>query len=242
MSALSEAFSETWGSDTGCSPRLGRAQRASRGQILYGAMRRSIRSLVPADRTCSVQVVRRILPFRIQSNLHGENCLTIAGISRSKRPLVSTAFLGLLSALLFPTTVFAAEARGEWLVAKRTAHIRIVDCAGTLWGIVSQASSPGIDDKNPDPAKRSRSVLGMPVLLAMKPDGPNRWAGSLYNSGNGKTYTGGISLVGPDVLRVRGCVLGFLCGGEDWSRVETPEEQSPSDASTCSRPDLTAGQ
>jgi uncharacterized protein (DUF2147 family) len=162
----------------------------------------------------------------------------MAGFCRSKGLLERPILLGLISALLFPTTVFAAEARGEWLVAKRTAHIRIVDCAGTLWGIVSRATDPGIDKKNPDPAKRSRSVLGMPVLLAMKPDGPDQWAGSLYNSGNGKTYTGGISLITPDVLRVRGCVLGFLCGGEDWSRVQTPEGQSPSDDATCSRPDL----
>jgi uncharacterized protein (DUF2147 family) len=141
--------------------------------------------------------------------------------------------------MLFPAAVFAAEATGEWLVASGAARIRIFDCAETLWGIVSWESDPGIDAHNPDAAKRGRPVLGMPILLGMKPDGPNRWAGSIYNSKNGKTYSGGISLLAPDVLRIRGCILGFLCGGENWSRVESAalESRFTSDAAACSRLD-----
>src|SRR5215510_13248221 len=114
---------------------------------------------------------------------------------------------------LFPQAAMA-DATGEWLVASKKAHIRIVDCAGTLWGVVSWQERPGFDNKNPDPAKRGRPTLGMPVLLGMKASGPNNWDGALYNSQNGKTYTGDITLLGPDRVRVRGCVLAILCGGE----------------------------
>src|SRR5262245_2741184 len=60
----------------------------------------------------------------------------------------------------------------------------------------------------------------MPVLLGMKATKENRWDGQIYNSENGKTYTGNISLAKPDVLRVEGCLLIF-CGGQDWTRVKS---------------------
>ena len=59
----------------------------------------------------------------------------------------------------------------------------------------------------------------MPILLGMvaNADG-SKWEGEIYNSQNGKTYNAKISLSSPDVLRVEGCVLGFLCGGQNWKR------------------------
>jgi len=128
----------------------------------------------------------------------------------------------------------AAAPVGEWLVASKAAHIRIVDCAGLLWGVVSWEARPGgIDDKNPDPAKRGQPTLGMAVLQSLKATEPNRWDGALYNSKNGKTYTGGIMLLTPDRVRVRGCVLGFLCGGEEWTRVEPADDKAASDGAIC---------
>ena len=141
-----------------------------------------------------------------------------------------------LCAFLFPQAAAAAEPLGEWLVAGRDARIRIADCGGALWGVVSWEKDPGVDSKNPDPAKRSRPTLGMAVLLGLKPQAANRWDGALYNAENGKTYSGGITRLGEDMLRVRGCVLGILCGGETWTRVKAPEGGSAeSDAALCSR-------
>jgi uncharacterized protein (DUF2147 family) len=113
----------------------------------------------------------------------------------------------------------AAEPIGEWLVTDGYANIRIEKCGDQYWGVVSWEQQPGTDTNNPDPNKRNRPTLGMPVLLAMKATQPNRWDGQIYNSENGKTYTGNISLASPDVLRVEGCLLIF-CGGQDWTRVK----------------------
>src|ERR1700730_5501682 len=125
---------------------------------------------------------------------------------------------GMVTAWVLTTTAFA-DATGEWLVADRTARISIADCAGALWGVVSWEAVPGgVDEKNPDPAKRSRPTMAMPVLLGMTASGPNQWAGQIYNSENGKTYSGGLTLIGADVLNLRGCIFGILCGGENWSR------------------------
>jgi uncharacterized protein (DUF2147 family) len=147
--------------------------------------------------------------------------------------------LGMVTASVLTTTAFATVT-GEWLVADRTAQISIADCGGALWGVVSWEADPGgVDEKNPDPTKRSRPTLGMPVLLGMKASGPNQWAGQIYNSENGKTYSGGLTLVNPDVLRVRGCIFGMLCGGENWSRAAGAAEDNKSVPviAACSQPE-----
>lgn len=117
----------------------------------------------------------------------------------------------------------AAEPVGEWLVQDGTAQVRIENCNGQLWGAVSWAQRPGERDvNNPDPAKRSRPVLGMPLLIAMKPNAqkPGRYEGEVYNAQNGKSYESSIQLSSDDVLRIEGCLLGFLCGGQNWTRVK----------------------
>lgn len=110
---------------------------------------------------------------------------------------------------------------GEWLVKDRTAHIRIANCNGKLWGTISWAEKPGTDENNPDPTKRSRSVLGMPILLGMQADIDSRakWKGDIYNADNGKTYHGSITLASIDTLHVEGCFWSILCGGENWIRL-----------------------
>jgi uncharacterized protein (DUF2147 family) len=110
---------------------------------------------------------------------------------------------------------------GEWLVAKKLARIKIADCGGQMWGVVQwEAQAGGIDRNNPDPNLRSRPTLGMPILLGMKQSKPNQWDGEIYNSEDGHTYSANIALLNPNTLRVQGCFLGFLCGGENWTRFE----------------------
>jgi uncharacterized protein (DUF2147 family) len=140
-----------------------------------------------------------------------------------------------LASLITGGAALAESPTGEWLVKDGTAHIRIADCGGTLWGVISWTKgAPGKDVNNPDPALRERSVMGMPILINMKP-GSGRWEGQVYNAEDGSTYTSHISLVSPDVLSIEGCVFGgFICGGEKWTRVQQ-SKGSPSDQAVCSR-------
>ena len=130
-----------------------------------------------------------------------------------------------LSALFvaFCTHAVAAESPvGEWLVADKVARIAVAPCPDVkdaMCGRISWTQTPGgVDEKNPDPAKRNQPVIGLQILQTMKPTKPNRWEGEIYNAENGKTYKASISLENPDVLKVQGCVLGILCGGESWTR------------------------
>ncbi|MGY3608454.1 MULTISPECIES: DUF2147 domain-containing protein [unclassified Bradyrhizobium] len=118
----------------------------------------------------------------------------------------------------------AADPTGDWRVADGVAHIRVAQCNGSLWGAVAWEKTPGgKDTHNPDAAKQSRPTLGMPILIDMKKKaGTDAWEGQVYNAKDGQLYSSTIKPIGSDKLEIQGCVLGFLCGGETWTRVGPP--------------------
>jgi hypothetical protein len=63
-----------------------------------------------------------------------------------------------------------------------------------------------------------------------KKAGADQWEGQVYNAKDGQLYSSTISPVGVDQLEIKGCVLGFLCGGETWTRVGPPIPSSPSNS------------
>ena len=126
----------------------------------------------------------------------------------------------------------AADPTGDWKVADGVANIRVAQCNGNMWGAVAWEKVPGGKDKNnPDAAKQSRPTLGMPILIEMKKKaGVDAWEGQVYNAKDGQLYSSTIKPVGTDQLEIQGCVLGFLCGGETWTRVGPPIPSSPANS------------
>ena len=131
-----------------------------------------------------------------------------------------------LAFLAFIAPAFAAsDPLGEWTVEDGVARVRIVDCNSHLWGVISWEKKPGgLDDQNPDKAKRTRPTLGIPILLNMKKSTTeaDQWVGKVYNAENGKIYDAKIKPLSADKLELKGCVLGFLCGGQTWTRYVDP--------------------
>jgi uncharacterized protein (DUF2147 family) len=123
----------------------------------------------------------------------------------------------------------AADPTGDWRVADGVANIRVAQCNGSMWGAVAWEKEPGgRDSNNPDVSKQNRPSLGMPILIDMKKKpGVDQWEGQVYNAKDGQFYSSTIKPVGPDQLEIQGCVLGFLCGGETWTRVAGPIPSSP---------------
>jgi hypothetical protein len=117
-------------------------------------------------------------------------------------------------------------------VADGVANIRVAECYGSMWGAVAWEQVPGgRDQNNPDAAKQSRPTLGMPILIDMKKNSTaDQWEGQVYNAKDGQLYKSTIKLTGPDQLEIQGCVLGFLCGGETWTRVAGPIPSSPANS------------
>lgn len=130
------------------------------------------------------------------------------------------------------TSALAADPTGDWKVADGVANIRVAQCNGNMWGAVAWEKTPGgRDTNNPDASKQSRPTLGMPILINMKKKpGVDAWEGQVYNAKDGQSYSSTIKPVGTDQLEIQGCVLGFLCGGETWTRVGPPIPSSPSNS------------
>jgi uncharacterized protein (DUF2147 family) len=123
----------------------------------------------------------------------------------------------------------AADPTGDWRVADGVANIRVAQCNGSMWGAVAWEKQPGgRDTNNPDVSKQNRPTLGMPILINMKKKpGIDQWEGQVYNAKDGQLYSSTIKPIGSDQLEIQGCVLGFLCGGETWTRMAGPIPSSP---------------
>jgi uncharacterized protein (DUF2147 family) len=157
------------------------------------------------------------------------------------RPIMRTlVYTGLLLGTgLSPA--LALDPTGDWRVADGVANIRVQQCSGSMWGAVAWEQTPGgRDTHNPDVSKQNRPTLGMPILIDMKKKpGVDQWEGQVYNAKDGQYYSSTIKPLDPDHMEIQGCVLGFLCGGETWTRVAGPIPSSPANSMANSAPKTT---
>ncbi|MBB4262098.1 MULTISPECIES: DUF2147 domain-containing protein [unclassified Bradyrhizobium] len=139
------------------------------------------------------------------------------------------------------TPALAADPTGDWRVADGVANIRVAQCNGSMWGAVSWEKQPGgRDENNPDASKKTRPTLGMATLIDMKKKpGADQWEGQVYNAKDGQLYSATITPAGADQLEIKGCVMGFLCGGETWTRVGPPIPLSTANAMAKGAPKST---
>ena len=113
----------------------------------------------------------------------------------------------------------AEDAFGTWRHPENGSHVKMYACGSSLCArIVKVTDGQKTDDKNPSAAKRSRPVVGM-VIMSAKKTGANKWAGSLYNRTDGKTYSGTITVSSRSSLSLSGCSMGVFCKSTTWSRV-----------------------
>ena len=123
----------------------------------------------------------------------------------------------------------AAGVSGVWTTEHGDAKIRIAACGpalcGTIVGLAEPVDREGrakTDVNNPDPARRSRPLVGLIILTGLAPSGEasgGTWRGVIYNADNGKDYEVSVRLIDERRAAIRGCILGGLfCGGETWTR------------------------
>ena len=148
-------------------------------------------------------------------------------MTRTNR-LTSVALAALAFAAMTLRPAIAADPNGTWLTEAGTSRIRITDCGGALCGnivwmkepIDPETQRPRADKNNPDTSKRSRPLMGVTIVIGMKPSGADKWSGQVYNAEDGKTYSGSISMVNAGALKLEGCALaGLLCKAQTWTRV-----------------------
>ena len=122
----------------------------------------------------------------------------------------------------------AADPNGVWLTQTGGSRIRLADCAGALCGTIiwlkeptdPDTGKPKLDKNNSDASKRSRPLIGVQIVLGMKPAGAEKWTGQVYNAEDGKTYSGNLTYSGGNSLQLQGCALGGLvCKSQTWTKV-----------------------
>jgi len=119
-----------------------------------------------------------------------------------------------------------ADPAGLWL-DKDGWTIRIQPCGPDLCAVIASVKppldpatgQPQTDKNNADAAKRSRPLVGIEVLSAMRPNGARKWSGQLYDPDRGVTLGGNLLELDPDTIRIEGCLL-LLCGGEELHRIK----------------------
>jgi len=132
-------------------------------------------------------------------------------------------------ALTAVAPAFAADPLGTWLTENGRAQVRIVNCGGALCGnivwlkepIDPDTHQPKLDKYNPDASLRSRPLLGVPIVLDMKPAGPDKWDGHVYKADEDSPgiYTGSFAMTGPNTAELKGCVMGgLICKSQTWTR------------------------
>ena len=126
-----------------------------------------------------------------------------------------------LALVMLAAPASAAESvAGSWLTDSRDGIVEIGPCGAQVCGrlarMLVQPKGPPIDRNNPDPSLRSRPLVGLPILTGFAADG-HVWRGTAYDPKAGKSYATTLERVGPDQLKVRGCIA-FFCRSVMWTR------------------------
>ena len=134
----------------------------------------------------------------------------------------------LRSMLAFAAFVFAGPAiaaqpiAGKWVTEERDAVVTIGKCGRSTCGRITRfLTTPpdGVDQRdinNPDPAKRKRKLLGLPVLFSFSEE-PDLWRGRIYDPKSGKDYRSVVRRLNSSTLEVKGCI-GPFCQTQVWKR------------------------
>ncbi|NIV18909.1 MAG: DUF2147 domain-containing protein [Woeseiaceae bacterium] len=118
-----------------------------------------------------------------------------------------------------------ADVEGRWLTQNKEGWIRLQIVGDMLEGSIAGAppGSPGkrdFDDRNPDPALRSRRLDGLVIMTGFEYAGKGRWKnGKVYDPDSGNTYKCTARLLDPDTLKIKGYIgIPLLGRSEIWTR------------------------
>ena len=132
----------------------------------------------------------------------------------------AAVLLGLAMASGRVSAQAAEDAFGVWLNPENQSNVEFYRCGEGLCAKVTKVSDgQKTDDKNPDPAKRNRPIVGLVIMEGAKKSGDNKWSGTLYNRADGKSYSGTITVKSKSTLDLSGCVALVVCRTTTWTRV-----------------------
>jgi uncharacterized protein (DUF2147 family) len=131
---------------------------------------------------------------------------------------------GVATLALIATPVLAQTAEdafGVWENPENKSQTEFYKCGeGVCAKIVKVVDGQKTDDKNPDPVKAKRPIVGLVIMEGAKKTGTNKWSGTLYNRADGKSYAGTVTVKAKNELDLSGCVAVVLCKTVTFTRVK----------------------
>jgi uncharacterized protein (DUF2147 family) len=145
------------------------------------------------------------------------------------RTIVRTAVAACLMTIAGPgAAAGTADPSGTWLTEDGRARVRLERCGSKqeeICGFIvwmkdplDANGKPQKDHNNPDIEKRSRPLLGHQMMLGLKLSPAGHFDGQVYNAENGKFYAISLWRETTDRLKVKGCMLAFLCATQSWTQ------------------------
>ncbi|GLR87150.1 DUF2147 domain-containing protein [Bradyrhizobium iriomotense] len=120
------------------------------------------------------------------------------------------------------------EPTGTWLTEDGRARIRLERCGvgrDRICGFIvwmktplDPRGQPLRDSENPDPDKRARALLGHQLIMGLEATPEGRFAGEIYNAEDGKRYSVSLWREAADKLKLKGCLIRFLCQTRAWQQ------------------------
>lgn len=116
--------------------------------------------------------------------------------------IVAAALIG------FASSASAAEPYGNWVRPSTGTQVNFYACGGRLCAKITAVKD-----------QERKKTIGTVIMKGATKTGDNKWQGDLLDVESGKTYSGVVTLEGPNALNLKGCVAMVLCRGETWTRV-----------------------
>lgn len=140
---------------------------------------------------------------------------------------MTKAFVALAATgLSWAASAAPRDPSGVWLTEDARARVRVEKCGasrenlcGYIVWLKPNTAAATTDRKNPDPSKANRPVLGHQLILGLKPNSDDHYEGQIYNADDGKSYDVEIWVASANGLKVKGCLIAFLCKTQDWTKV-----------------------
>jgi uncharacterized protein (DUF2147 family) len=139
-------------------------------------------------------------------------------------------FAAALGAAAVTGTAMAAGAGpdavvGHWHSETKNGIVDIRKCGSSLCGSIVTGddikANPNLkDSQNKDESLRNRPLKGLQILSGFHEEGGDWVDGQVYKPDNGKTYSGKITIVDANHLKLRGCVFVPICLTQTWTRVQ----------------------
>ena len=131
------------------------------------------------------------------------------GIPAKPIRLLSAIILTLGLAALCVGSARANDPFGTWMRPSTGTQVNFYNCGGKLCGKIV-----AVKDQS------RKGEIGTLIMNGAARTSDNEWRGDVLNTEDGKTYSGVVTLEGPNALNLKGCALGFICKGETWQRVK----------------------